>query len=150
MLLKEHIIAHRARIEFFIRYGISGVVGAFIQTSTLFVWVSLLGFKDQYLWGVVIGFSIAVVVSFVLQKYWTFRDYAHHMAPRQLAFYSVFSLVSLGLNASLLHLSKIILEGLGFDFFHVWYIGAQILIILIVAVISFLSNRYITFRSVPF
>ncbi|MSU74471.1 GtrA family protein [Candidatus Kaiserbacteria bacterium] len=149
MQLREYAIAYRARLEFFIRYGVVGVLGGLLQIGVLFVWVSVLEFKEHYLWGVVIGFSLAVVVTFILQKYWTFRDHTHHMAPQQLVLYSTFSVINLGLNALLLHLSKSILEDLGLDFFHVWYLVAQIVVISIVAVLSFLSNRYVTFRSTP-
>lgn len=137
-----------SRYSFVIRYGIAGVCGAFLQTSTLYIWVSVLGFQNHYLWGVVIGFSIALLVTFLLQKYWTFRDRPHHhVIHLQFFFYIVAALIALGMNALLLHLSKQALEGLGFDFFHGWYLGAQIIIIFVVAVGSFLMNYFITFKA---
>ncbi|MBI3572133.1 GtrA family protein [Candidatus Kaiserbacteria bacterium] len=149
MNLRAFVEKHRATFFFLVRYGISGATGGLIQTVGLYIWVSLFGFRATYLWGVVIAYCIAVVVSFVMQKYWTFRDYAGHMVPRQLFWYTTTSLGNLGLNALILHASKQVLEGLGFNFFHLWYLGVQVIAVFVVALSSFLSNRYITFRSVP-
>src|SRR3989344_4920824 len=146
MQLREYLAAYRTQVSFYVRYGITGVVGALIQTSVLYTWVSLLGFQEEYLWGVAIGFGLAVITTFLLQKYWTFRDYAHYRATRQLILYCAFSIMNFGLNVFLLNMGKVVIESMGLDFFKVWYLAAQILVIGIVAVISFLSNRFITFR----
>ncbi|HEY5383482.1 MAG TPA: GtrA family protein [Candidatus Paceibacterota bacterium] len=130
------------------RYGISGITGAVLQTLILYIWVSILGLQAHYLWGVVVGFCIAVTVTFILQKYWTFADREHHhQSHRQFMIYSFTALGSLGLNAMLLQLSKMLFESMGIDFFHVWYLVAQIIIIFIAAVFSFLINYSFTFKT---
>jgi putative flippase GtrA len=130
------------------RYGISGVTGAVLQTLILYIWVSILGLQAHYLWGLVVGFCITIVVSFNLQKYWTFAGRAHHHMPhRQFVFYTLTALGGLGLNTILLYFSKVIIERLGLDFFHVWYLIAQVIIIFIVAICTFLANYFITFKG---
>lgn len=149
MRLSEHLSAHRPFIAFLVRYGAAGLAGALTQTLILILWVSVLGLKEHYLTGVVLGYSVAVVLSFALQKYWTFRDRAHHRAPQQLFLYTLFSLLNLGLTTILLHSIKQFFEGAGVDYFSGWYVVAQIAVIGIIALMSFVSNRYVTFRHTP-
>lgn len=119
-----------------------------MQTFILYVWVSVLGLKDYYLWGLVVGFCITLIVTFNLQKYWTFAGRSQqHRTHRQLVLYALTALGSLALNTLLLFLSKQLLEGLGYDFFHVWYLVMQVLIIFVVAFASFLVNYFVTFKE---
>ena len=67
MNLHALFIKHRARLYFLLRYGITGVAGGVIQIAFLYVWVSFLGLQNSYLVGLVFGFIIALVVSFLLQ-----------------------------------------------------------------------------------
>ena len=132
---------------FLLRYGIVGVCGGLIQTATLYVWVEIFRLHSYYLLGAVAGFCTALAVTFTLQKYWTFREYSRERAKRQFFFYTLFALTSLGLNVLLLHLSKLVLEALGFDFFDLWYLAAQVCIIGFIAALSFIANYIITFRT---
>ncbi|HCR52232.1 TPA: hypothetical protein DIV48_01120 [Candidatus Kaiserbacteria bacterium] len=129
-----------------IRYGVAGMTGALIQTSTLYIWVDVFHFEDWYLVGAVVGFHLALLATFALQKYWTFRDRAYAGIRRQFFFYTIIALASLGLNILFLHTSKLFLERLGFDFFHGWYLLAQVGSIAIVAATSFVANYSLTFR----
>ena len=43
---------------FLLRYAITGATGGVLQTFWLYVWVSLLGLRDYYLWGLVVGFCL--------------------------------------------------------------------------------------------
>lgn len=148
MTLRESISSHRERILFLTRYIISGGTAGIIQVGGLYVWISVLDLTSQYLLGVVIAYCVAVAVGFVMQKYWTFRDYSRELAAGQICWYTAISLFNLGLNALILHMSKLILESNGVNFFHVWYLVAQIFAVGICAVTGFLLNRSITFRSV--
>ncbi len=143
------LIAHYVRkYGFLIRYGITGVIGAVLQTFILFVWVSVLGLTSYYLWGLVVGFCITLGVSFTLQKYWTFsyREH-HHRSHYQFVMYGVTAAGSLVLNTILLHASKQLIEAAGHNFFNGWYLVAQVVIIFIIAVASFLVNYFITFKE---
>lgn len=132
---------------FLTRYGISGATAAAIQIVGLYVWVSVLGLTAQYLWGVVIAYSIALIVAFAMQKYWTFRDYSRGLLIKQAYWYTAISLGNLGLNALILYVSKLVLEANGVNFFDTWYLVAQVCAVVICAVIGFLLNRFITFSS---
>ena len=132
---------------FLLRYGAVGVCGGLIQTATLYEWVEVLRLQAQYLLGAVAGFCMALAVTFTLQKFWPFKDYARDRTKRQFFFYTLIALASLGLNILLLHLSKLMLDALGFNFFHLWYLAAQVCIIGFVAALSFAANYIITFRT---
>lgn len=128
----------------FIRYGISGGVAALIQIVFLYLWVSVLGFQGQYLWGVVIGFFIAFIVSFSLQKYWTFRDISR-TTSQQFISYGLISILNVVLITAFLDLTRRVLTALGINFFRGWYLLAQVIIICAVAVMSLILNRRFTF-----
>ncbi|TSC70159.1 MAG: hypothetical protein G01um101449_420 [Parcubacteria group bacterium Gr01-1014_49] len=132
---------------FLLRYGIVGVTGGIIQTGTLYIWVEVLRMEAHYLVGVVIGFLTALLVTFTLQKYWTFRDHAYSRTRRQFVVYTVIALLNAGLNILLLHSSKLFLERIGVDFFDTWYLLAQASIVVALALASFLANYFITFRA---
>jgi len=132
---------------FLIRYFISGATGIVIQTLSLFVWVSVLKLHDAYLWGVVIGFCIALATSFALQKYWTFRERTHATMHRQAMWYTAVALGTLFFNTILLAGARHLLSDLGLNFFHIWYLIAQFTILLLLAAVAFLINTAVTFRQ---
>jgi putative flippase GtrA len=132
---------------FLIRYGIVGICGGLVQTATLYIWVEALHLEAYYIVGAAVGFCLALAVTFTLQKYWTFEDYVQEHVRRQFIFYTVIALINLGLNILLLHLSKLALETLGFNFFDVWYLIVQVTIIAALSLLSFVSNYFITFHK---
>ena len=136
-----------ARLWFLFRYAIVGITGAVIQTLVLYAWVSVLGFYEHYLLGVVVGFCIALAATFTLQKFWTFRDRSMHRTSRQFSVYTGIALGSLGLNMLLLVGARRLLEALQLDFFHGWYLAAQVVIIVFLAGVSFVLNALITFSE---
>lgn len=137
-----------SKFWFLMRYGIAGAIGAAIQTLALYVWVGVLHLETNYLLGATVGFCIALIVTFTLQKYWTFRDHAHTELQRQFVMYTGIALISLGLNILLLHMSKLLLERLGFNFFDMWYLVAQLAIIGLLAAMTFIANYFLTFRQI--
>jgi putative flippase GtrA len=128
------------------RYGAAGAFGAFVQTFTLYVWVSWLHLEHVYLLGAVLGFCIALVVTFLLQKYWTFRDHSMHRTYTQLFWYSVVALLNVSLNVGLLAFAKALFTAAGINFFHIWYLIVQIAIVVFASGVSFVLNYFFTFR----
>ena len=146
MDIRGLFIRHRTHLYFLVRYGISGALGGLTQVVVIYLWVSVLGLQSHYLWGAVVGFAIALVQSFAMQKYWTFRDHSHDMVGRQIFFYVLASLFTLGLTTVLLHTGRVFIENLGYNYFHIWYLVVQVCTVLIAAVFSFSANWFITFR----
>lgn len=147
MQLHELVSTYRQRFLLLIRYGIAGLTGGAIQILFLYVWVTLLGFEKIYLLGLVLGFVIALIITFVLQKYWAFRDQESGRMPRQFLSYTLVAVSGLALNAILLIGAKMLFGWLALDFFHGWYLFAQTGIVCIVSVFNFSMNFLFTFRN---
>jgi putative flippase GtrA len=147
MRLWDSITANRKHIYLLTRYGVSGIIGALIQIVSLYVWVSLLGFEHTYLLGLVLGFILALIATFLLQKYWAFKDTESKSIPHQLLYYSLVAVSGLALNALLLAGAKLLLTSYSVDFFHGWYLMVQTLITGLVAVFNFSLNYWITFSK---
>ncbi|MSU73882.1 GtrA family protein [Candidatus Kaiserbacteria bacterium] len=146
MRLREFLAVYRDRFLFLARVGASGLVGGVIQVLFLFMWVTVLGLEGTYLLGLIFGFIVALVATFTLQKYWAFRDFESNRTSRQLLSYSVVAVSGLALNTALLSGAKILFGWFSLDFFHGWYLIAQIGITGIVAVSNFCLNFFFTFR----
>lgn len=124
-------------LTFILRYGVSGVAGGLIQLLFDYIAVDILG--RWYMEGVIVGFIVALMVTFTLQKYWTFRDNSREQSVRQFVFYTTISILSLIANAVLM---RMFVEVLSF-----WYIWSQILTIIIVSGSSFLFHTFVTFKK---
>jgi putative flippase GtrA len=134
------------KIRFLLRYGISGLTGALIQVVSLYVWVSVLNLKDTYLLGLVVGFVLALIASFLLQKYWAFRDNGKERTPIQFVSYSTVALSGLTLNALLLAGARELSTIFSIDFFQGWYMLAQVFSVGVVSVFNFSMNFLFTFK----
>lgn len=144
--MMEWYRTYRARLFLLLRYGISGVVGALIQTTALYIWISVLGLQRTYLLGVVFGFVLALITVFMLQKYWAFRDRGPTRTSQQFISYTLIALIGLVLNTGLFAVAKTLFQLFSLDFFHRWYLIVEILIIVLVSAFSFCMNFFFTFR----
>lgn len=120
-----------------IKYGLAGCLATAVDLIALYI------FHDILNWDIVVAataaFLVAVVVSFSLQKYWTFRDKSQDRIAGQLAIYLSNGLMGLYLNGFLMHL---LVERYG-----VWYLGAQVVVNLIIAVQNYLVYKFIVFKK---
>jgi putative flippase GtrA len=130
-----------------IRYGISGGIGAGLQVGTLYLWVSVLGFKEYYLVGAILGFIIALICTYLLQRYWTFSDRTHAAMRAQFPIYTTVALANFALTTGLLPIAKIVFQHYGLDFFHVWYLITEAGIVILGAALSFIVNSLWTFKT---
>jgi dolichol-phosphate mannosyltransferase len=90
-----------------------------------------------YLVSAICSFVIAFCVSFVLQKYITFKDGNHERLHRQIIAYLFIQLTNLLLNTTFLYVFV--------TYLHIWYILSQIIISFVLAVIVFFINKKIIF-----
>lgn len=119
-------------IKFFIAGSLAGA------TDLIFLFI----FHGLFYWGVVLSTSLAFIlsflVSFTLQKFWTFRNYSQEKFSSQLILYLLNAFIGLNLNGWLMHflVSK----------HHIWYMLAQIIVSLAVGFYNFLVYKYIIFK----
>ena len=90
-----------------------------------------------YLLAAVVAFLVAVAVSFMLQKFFTFNDYTKSKTGKQAAFYLGFQVFNLCFNTLLMYV--------GVDLLHTQYLVAQILISGIMAVYNFFVYKHFVF-----
>jgi putative flippase GtrA len=146
----EHILTHPALTAFVtvgshptasvarvVRYGLSGILALTTNVGLLFVCVRWLGFG--YLMGTTIAFIGTVIVSFLLQKFWTFDDRSSDGVHYQLSWYLLLSFLNIFVNALLMYSFVGIL--------HINYLLAQILSSGTIAVYGFFVYRVIFSRT---
>ena len=120
-----------------LRYLISG--GTTALTALVFLYIFTQFFHVWYFFSLFLAFTVAIVVSFSLQKFWTFGDRETAGVHIQASSYLFLALANLGVNAVLLYALV--------QFAGLWYIFAQILIDALLAISSFLIYKFLIFRK---
>lgn len=130
-----------ARAHKLIRYLISGGTAALVNWSTLFLLVHL--GNMYYVYASILSFITSIGVSFTMQKFWTFRDNLVHDIHVQFTRYLIVILLSLLLNTALIYF---LVEKV-----HVWYMFAQVIATILVAITNFFCYKHFVFsiRIVP-
>lgn len=120
-----------------LRYLISGATAFGVDIFFLYAFTEWVGL--YYLVSVVGAFLIAVVVSFVLQKFWTFQDTSRGGLHKQASLYIAISIINTGINTFLVYL---IVEHLGSH-----YILGQFLSSGLIALESFFVYQLVVFKK---
>jgi dolichol-phosphate mannosyltransferase len=93
-----------------------------------------------YLTSSVIAITLGFLTSFVLQKFWTFRNNGLKKAPVQFSLHFLLSLLNLALNTLFLYLLV--------QYAHLWYMLAQFFISGALACMNYVIYRRIIFPEV--
>ncbi len=126
------------KLKQLMRFGFSGAFGAALNIGILFVLTRFAGL--WYLISAAIAFVVSYAVSFILQKYWTFKEKSAERAPVQAGMYLAVALTNLALNTGLMYMFV--------EHAQVQYLIAQALSSMLIAVESYFVYRYI-FKPVP-
>lgn len=117
----------------FVRFLMSGVAAAATQLIFLYILTEYVRF--WYLAASIIAFMLGYLVSFLLQKFWTFRSKEVAKIKYQLPLHLLLGLFNLVFNTFFLYA---LVEWAG-----IWYLPAQILTLVIIATESFFISRLI-------
>jgi len=105
--------------------------------------VLLFLFHGVFKWGLVFSTSAAFIlsflISFTLQKFWTFRNYRQDRVVRQFFIYILNAFIGLNLNGLLMHILV--------NKYAVWYLLAQIIVNLAIGVWNFIVYKFLVFRT---
>lgn len=128
-----------------IKFSIIGVLNTIIDFSILNFLVRILS------WTVLpantISFSVAVINSYFLNKYWTFRD-KQPVHIKQFSMFIMVSLVGLGLSNLLIYLGLEIFKTYTFGLSFVWHYNiAKAMSAIIVLVWNFLASKFWVFYA---
>lgn len=121
-----------------IRYIFAGCVAT--GSNLVILFISVHYFKLWYLTSSIISFCCAVVISYLLQKFFVFKNYGKKEIPTQFLHFLTYNIVMLGLNTLLLYFFV--------DIIKVWYLLAQALCAIIIACMNYIYFNKIVFKKV--
>lgn len=117
------------------KYLVSGTLAALVHLGLLYAFTEWVGI--WYLISTALAFLVAFSVSFTLQKFWTFEDHETHELRGQIAKY--FATTVSGLFANVGGVYVLV------AFAGIWYMAAQTIVLIMVAVVSFIIYKYVIF-----
>ena len=120
-----------------VKYVISGGLAVVANLVVLYVLTELFGI--WYITSAAIAFVFAFFTSFTLQKLWTFEDKGMTFVHRQIIRTVGVTTVSFGVNVVGIYF---LVTKLG-----MWYMLAQIIILGLIATVSFFVYKYLIFTS---
>ncbi len=123
----------RAAAARVVRFVVSGGSAAFVNITLLYALTEYGGL--WYIISSALSFIAAFFVSFLLQKYWAFRNRESRGSHVQMSLHLTTAVINLGLNLSLIYAFV--------EFGGMWYILAQIVSSIIIAFESFFAFRWI-------
>lgn len=146
---------HRTIARQFIKFGITGTVGAVIDFTTYniltrgFTWYAAYTlFGQPVLVANNISVLLAIVSNFLLNKYWTFRD-TQEQVVRQWTGYFVLNVVTWTLNQLLVSFFTFRVPLMQALFGDQKDNAAKALAIGIILFVNFLGSKFFVFRSQP-
>ncbi|MCX6719201.1 MAG: GtrA family protein [Candidatus Taylorbacteria bacterium] len=116
-----------------VRYIISGGTAAAVDLVLLYILTDLIGI--WYITSSILAYLVAFMVSFTLQKFWTFRDHSRNNIHSQAVIYFIVTSLNLGLN------TLGIFAFVHYLSFH--YLIAQIVVSVIIAMESYYVYHFI-------
>jgi putative flippase GtrA len=126
-----------ARTFKLVRYLIAGGAAAATHLAVLFLLVHF--GSMNYVPASTMGFVVGIVTSFTMQKFLTFQDRATHDMHTQFVRYLVVTCMNLALNTFLVY---VLVEQVG-----MWYMLAQTITIIIVAITGYVGYSRFVFRN---
>jgi glycosyltransferase involved in cell wall biosynthesis/putative flippase GtrA len=122
-----------------VRYAVGGVSVALTQLLLLYV---LTDFAHVwYLLSSIISFCYAVVTSFLIQKFWAFRDKSMQSAFKQFVQFILVALIGIAINTISMYFWV--------ELIHIWYVLAQFVTGFIIMFVNFTIYKYVIFKNVP-
>ena len=132
MKIITNLINHRV-----VRYLFSG--GSAVAVDLIILYVLKHYFHLWYLPSAVIAFIVAIYVSFMMQKFFTFNDYKKEGTGKQMLYYLTLQITNLCLNTLFMYI--------GVDFLHVQYLVSQMIISGVMAISNFFIYRHLVFST---
>jgi len=115
------------------RYIIAGSIATAANLEFLFVGVHYL--KMWYLTAAVISFCLAVIISYLLQKFFVFKNYSKAERQKQFYMFLVFAIIMLEVNTLLMYIFVAIIG--------IWYMLAQAIAAILIAFMKYNFNKII-------
>lgn len=121
----------------FVKFFISGLITGSTDLIFLFIFYGL--FDLGIVLSTSISFIMSFIVSFYLQRVWTFNIKEEKKAPRQFLLYMLNSFLSLNINGLGMHF---LVNEIG-----IWYLLSQIIVNTLLGILNFFIYKIIIFRN---
>lgn len=115
---------------------ISGGTTAIVDLSLLFIFKEVLHL--HYWASINISFSVAILVNFFLQKFWTFSNKNIGVVHKQFGKFFLVAIGNMAMNSFIMFVLSIVLG--------IWYLAAQVITIGMLVLVNFTLYRYFVFR----
>lgn len=119
------------------KYAASGGSSACANLGTLYLLTEYA--YVHYLQSAVVSFIIAFFISFLLQKFWTFKDMRKEVIHWQMILF-------LGLSLANLLVNTLLIYGL-VEYMHLWYVAAAVVSGALLAVSNFFIYKHVIFAT---
>lgn len=137
----------------FVKFGVTGVIGAIVDFSTYNILTRGFGFVASYM---VLGQQIivannisvflAIVSNFVFNKYWTFRDTSHQVAKQWVGYFTL-NFFTWVLNQLLVSLFTFQVPATQAIFGNQKDNAAKVLAIGIILFLNFAGSKFLIFKK---
>lgn len=120
-----------------VRFVISGGIATSVNILLVFILTEY--FNLWYLLGASTGFGVAFLISFILQKFWTFQDKSKEGIHKQAVIFFITVIAGIAVNAILVYL---FVENLKFH-----YLLAQITSGVLIAIANYFAYQKLVFNK---
>ena len=127
----------RAKFFEIVRFLIAGTTATLVNMIVLYALTEFAGV--WYLLSLTVAFFIAFLISFTLQKFWTFAEKNKERMGNQAIWFFIVQIGGLLFNMLALYIAV--------DVFDLWYMGAQFFILLFIAASNFLIFKFVIFNK---
>ena len=122
-----------------IRYIFSGGITVVVNLMVLYILTDI--FYLWYLISAVIAFCVGIIMSYLMQKFFTFRNNSTKNLHIQFSVFFFYNIAMLGLNTLLMYL---FVDIIGF-----WYLFSQITITICTSFLNYFFFSKILFKNYP-
>ena len=128
---------NKAKFFEIVRFLIAGTTATLVNMIVLYALTEFAGV--WYLLSLTVAFLIAFLISFTLQKFWTFAEKNKERMGNQAVWFFIVQMGGLLFNMLALYIAV--------DVFGLWYMGAQFFILLFIAASNFLIFKFVIFNK---
>ena len=121
-----------------IRYIFSGGIAVVANLTILHTLVDI--FHVWYLTSTIIAFCFGIIISYFLQKFFTFKDNSTKNLHLQFSIFLTYNLAMLGVNTLLMYIFV--------DIIGSWYFSSQIIITICTAFINYAFFNKVLFSNI--
>lgn len=118
------------------KFGVAGFVATFADLLLLYIFHGL--FHLPLIFSTSAAFILSFVVSFILQKYWTFSNWNRELMYQQMFSYLMFAFFNLNINGWAMHF---LVDTVGIQ-----YLLSQVIVAALIGAESFFVYKFFIFR----